>query len=570
AGGDLVSSRNGDPKDVYKPNILDIHPGLEGQGKMAMTMMETMHEAGWLNKKIAYTEDNMLDRANFVRSMHKGDTWADLETNFKALTKPSFDPQTVAELDPDYAYGVVQPSSPTDHDYSAVRKEQKDNAMYGVASNVVGLIDGITDRILINRNLALQNLDFSKNAKFNTFKKYKKAIEGIGELATAKYKEYYDGELAKNPDNVFKLNKLWEEEMIDWYSQQTGISPKDQIKIDTYKAGTVILHKNDATFANIWDIDGDNRFTLSDIQLGQLTPLISDEKDANGKSIPLMDVVDKDDKIITKGKINGVILWTDFSEMVTRALTDMMTGKELRKPSDTNPVGFVVATDDEAKHAVEASGHTWDVFSDKDAILGAAVSSKPMPIGSHMLARALKLAATEHERLAKLLVDNKNSLPDAVAKFLEIMELSHVNQHVVRDFMVHIATDPMLVHEAVQMIFQVLGDKKNDAFGAITSLVPSISSASSAKDFILRAASKISDSISGIVKELKEPANKAKLDEWGINISDLTAKIMNGNKGGIIAIIGDLLAAIKATHTVKGDMLLGIIKTVLPVIAGMI
>ena len=47
---------------------------------------------------------------------------------------------------------------------------------------------------------------------------------------------------------------------------------------------------------------------MSDIQLGQLTSLISEKKDSNGNVIPLMNKYDSNDKLITKGKINDLIL----------------------------------------------------------------------------------------------------------------------------------------------------------------------------------------------------------------------------------------------------------------------
>ena len=568
SAGDIVSSRNGDPEDVYKPNILDIHPGLEGQGKMAMNMLETMNDAGWFKTKITYTHDQMLDRANEVRIMHKGNTWTDVKANYPNAHKESFDKIDVNKLDPDFAYGVAQPISVTDHTYTAVRKEQKDSLSYGVTTNLVGLIDALTDRIMINRNLALKNLDFSAETTINTFKKYKDAISNIGEIASIKYEEYYDGEIAKDSDNVYKLNKLWEEEKIDWYSQQPHISYKDMKMITAYKIGTAILHKKDITFSNTWDIDGDNRFTLSDIQLGQLTPLLSEKKDKNGNIIPLMNVYDNKDNLITKGKINEVILWSDFKDLFTRAFTDVMIGRELRKPSDTNHVGFERSSADEQKHAVESSGHTWDVFSSTNHDIGAKVTK--MPIGTHLIAQALKIAGQKHSSMAKLIVNNKDSLVDIIAKIPELLDFSNVNMRVIRDFMSHIVTDTTLIHEAIHMILEIFNDQKYDAFKAIASAIPTLSSISSAKDFILKIATKLTDSLAKMMDELREPTNKARLDEWAINISNLVVNMMNGNKGGIAAIVGNLLVAIKKTNTEEGKKLFGIIKTIIPIIIGLI
>ena len=518
SGPDYTTSRFGDPNDIYKPNLLDIHPGLEGYGDLAMSMIDQMKAKGWLPSGFSYSEDNMLARAESVRQMHHAKTWGSLKATYKPADR--FDDQTVTTLDDDYVYDVPVNDKDSSGDiikYSAVRKEQND-WLQQTAINATSVIDGATDRIYLQRNLVLKNLDWSTNVgSIKKFSDYKKAIGNIGDIATEKYNKYFKKTIAADPTKELELYRLWEEEAINWYSQQIGTnapSTAETEMINAYKQGTALMKKDYS-----WDMDGDHRFTASDIQLGQLITLLDDKKYKDGTAMP---IIGEDGKL---GKIDEIIKWSDFKTMMTRIITDTLTGEKLRVPSETDPKGFEFISDQDALNG-QMSGGAYNHNKQLSQVSGVPTTPLNIDAGDS-LAQVLKVLRTEKlDMITDLIVSNRGSIDSIVDIVIDLLDFSEVNHHVVKDFMTRVSGDWNLMGELLGLVSDVIADP--GAWAAIADYV--ISKAPSLT--ILKGMGPIiSTTIDDLNKKFKAFLGDASLTDvnrklWTDAVVDFTLKLM--------------------------------------------
>ena len=526
---DYSSPNNGDPNDIYKVNSLDIHPTIEGQGKIALAIIKQLNDKWNLGiDNTKYNQTNIDNRIKFIRELHHPTTQyasdAEFQTAWTTLTKKyKVGKFKTVPLSPDSAYDVPMDKNGK----TGIAQEKENDKFYNAIRGLYGIIDDFTDRILPNRNLVLKDLDFKNTGITDlpkSFDDYVKVTKGLAKTAKAEYLKH------PNKGSADKIAKLWSEEAIDWYIYKNSTKKTNAMK--AYVAATALLKKHQLD----WDLDLDGRYTLSDLQLGQISSIKwKNFKDLKG----------------INGKIDQVVPYDDFDNMWTRAFTNAWIGSQLRVPT-INGKGYKdMKQGTRDAMSIYSGAHKWDtehnIKSNQD--------------------RATEIIKHINNRMTdvnKFLNDHGKDFTDWINKakdWLKDLKIA-ANPNVVHDFMHKLVTDWNFLDQVNQLIINLLGNQH------VRKTIIELSKGKLG-DFTVRMIATALGNLNDEIKVKLPKASQDKKDEWAghwINAMNTVLNSMSNGKFDMVndgaSILLDIQKAGKVIGITTIEKLIEIIKSV--------